>query len=265
MKSKKLLVVLTVVAMIAVFFVVMSVVFSVKDVDCKFHSFTGKQIVATDNQPTADQVLTLVGGKNIVSLSKQEFLAKVNLAFTEWHAFAVVKNFPNILDVHFVKRVPVAQLDINAETVCVDSFGFVVAKPTDESLVDITSAFDHFDVENCQLGAQLTFKDNSSNLRLKKVLCALTASWQCMLEFDEIPQALGEANVFLFDQENNMTINTRLGAKIVVNFVDDEFSAAMIDKIIDAFSIYYNHPELQKSGVVITIHKNGKITTPSAN
>ena len=197
MKSKKLLISLAVVAFVIVFIVVMIAVFAVDSVEVQYHDFNGDRVVVPSQGDgiVPDQILSLVKGKSTVFLSKANLIEEINKTYKEWHAFAVVKRFPNSVEVHFVKRTAIAKVNVGGKDKYIDSFGYVVAQPTDgTTCIDISSAFDNNTISDAMTydeGERLTFVDGSKNaIRLKAVLDAILSTWRCMVEIDDIDQIL---------------------------------------------------------------------------
>lgn len=257
MKNKKLLIVIAVVAVVVVVAVVMASVFSVQKIAFVYHSFDGQEVSAQDG-PTADEVLKISKGKSIVFLSKNKLLTEINKQYSKWHAFAIVKNFPNILEIHLVERLAVAKLDVNGVSVFVDSFGYITDTPENGRYLDITSAFMVREAKSVDVGRLLEFNDETSNVRFNQVLQAIVATWQCNLDYVEIPEILGSREVFTFDNDGNMTVNMLHGAKIFVKAPQTNLA----DRLIQAYSVYYNPTlDLQKEGIVITVSEDGKISS----
>lgn len=262
LKSKKLIILIAVVVAIIAVIAILASVFSVRQVSPVFHNFDGSETLPADDAPTADAVLKLSKGKSIFFLSKDKLLNDLNAQFPEWHAFAVVKNFPNILDVHFVKRQAAVKIDIGGNTVYVDSFGYVVEQPSEGNCVDISSVFEHRDTTLNEVGKKLQFTDANNNQRLSIVLEAIITSWRCNIELNEMPIVLGEENVFTFDGNGSLIVHTRANAQIKVM----DPSVDLTKRLLSAYSVYYNEKlNLQQDGVVITVEKNGNIITPNTN
>lgn len=269
MISKKLLTLIIVIAVLAVIFVVFAGVFSVRLVLPVYHSFEGGVETATDDAPTADDVLQLCKGKNILFLSKQEVIDQLNEKYPDWHAIGIVKNFPNILEVHFVKRVAVVSLKVDGASVYLDSFGYVVETPSADETpqLDITSAFEGTISKNSfsqnSVGKMLVFNSDTNNQRLSCVLESIMALWQCECEIENIPAVLGITSqnsdgttpkVFTFDDSGAMIITTGVGAKIYIM----DPTNTLTDKLINAFSAYCSDGNMQ-SGVVFEVYPDGRI------
>ncbi|MCM1195073.1 MAG: hypothetical protein NC099_03935 [Corallococcus sp.] len=258
MKSKKLIILLSAAAVFIAVIIIIASVFSVREVAVNFHNFAGSQTLPSEDSPTADDVLKISKGKSMFFASKDKILDALNKEHTQWHAFAVVKNFPDILEVHFVKREAVVKLDVSGHTVYIDSFGYVVSEPEREC-IDISSAFLNGVAENSGLGEKFKFVDSVNDARLTYILETIIASWQCNLELDDLPAVLGENNVFSFDENGNMLIKMRSGA--IIKVVSPETN--LTKRIISAYSMYYNNKEnVQQSGTLITVEPNGTIIVP---
>lgn len=252
-----------VIAVLVVIVVVFASVFSVRSVLPVYHKFDGGEMTATDGAPTADDVLKLVRGKNIFLLSKDDLLDQLNSLNSEWHAIGVVKSFPNILEVHFVKNVAIVEVTVSGSPVYLDCFGYVVSAPSeDEMPLNIDSAFNASDLfaQTNQLGSELVFTNEIYNQRLDYVLQAIMALWQCNCEIQNIPTVLGKTeNVFTFDDDGSMIITTGVGAKIYIM----EPASTLTDKIINAFSVYCSATsDYQRNGAVMKVYSNGTITGP---
>lgn len=260
MKSKKLIILISVVVVLITVVVILATVFSVKVVQPRFHNFiTGEEAIPNDT-PTADEILELCRGKNIFFMSKDKLMAELNKRFPDWHAFAIVKNFPNILDVHFVKRAFATKIDIGGNTVYIDTYGYVMSSPAETDYIDISSAFEHRDALICTVGEPLKFVDEASNSRLAVVLEAINASFNCYIDYEDVPVVIGGNDVFEFDADNNLIVNMPSRAKIKVEKPTVDLTA----RLQNAYSVYYNETKnLQKEGVVITVKENGSITTPN--
>lgn len=263
LKSKKLIILIAVLVAVVAVIVILATVFSVRQASPVIHNFDGSLALPPDDAPTASDILKLSGGKSIFFMSKDKLLSELNAKFDGWHAFAVVKNFPNIIDVHFVKRQAALKLDIGGSTVYVDSFGYVVNQPADASCIDVTSAFNYQSaVVVNEVGKPLQFEYDVNNQRLRIVLEAIIASWQCNIELGDIPVVLGEENVFTFDEYDNFIVHTRAGAQIKIA----EPSTNLTKRLLSAYGVYYTEKlNLQQQGVVITVDKNGKISTPNTD
>lgn len=264
MKSKKLLVLIAIVAVVIVLIVVLSAVFSVKSADnvrLVYHSFDGKQMLAPDEGAIdADSVFQLVKGKSLVFLSKTKLLNQINTTFTDWHAYAVVKNFPNIVEIHVVRCTAMLKIDVNGKEVYVDCFGYVMNEPENGRVIDVTSAFKGTDVSTLRAGEAIKFSVEENNVRLKYVLEALLATWQCNVEPSDLAALLGDVNVFSFDEDSNMIITPASGGTIKVLSPQTNLTK----RLIDAYGVYYNeYANLQSDEWVITVHEDGRITTPN--
>lgn len=261
-RSKKLLTLIIVVAVLIVIVVVLSSVFAVRQALPVYHNFEGGQVGSVEGAPTSDDILKLAKGSSILFLSKDKLVQELNSANTEWHAIGVVKDFPNIVEVHFVRRIAVVKVDIGGGDVYLDSFGFVVDAPTDGSKpLDITSALELPSVAKQNVkGQKFQFASETNNKRLECVLESIMALWQCKCEIVNIPTILGKSNVFTFGDDGAMTITTRVGAKIIVMSPESE---DLTDNLINAFSVYCDGTRnLATYGTQITVWPDGKVTTP---
>lgn len=259
-KSKKLIILISVVVVVIALIVILASVFAVRAVSPIYHNFDGSQTLPADGAPTADDVLKLSKGKSIFFMSKDKLLSDLNSKFPEWHAFAVVKNFPNSINVHFVKREAVVKVDVGGNTVYVDSFGYVVAQPSEDNCVDISSVLEYREASVNEQGKKLQFNAPESNQRMDIVLEAIIACWRCNIDLQDIPVVFGEENVFTFDNDGNFIVHTRANAQIKVVGP----STDLTNRLLKAYSVYYNEKlDLQQAGVVITVEKNGNIITPN--
>ena len=261
-KSRKLLISLAVVAVVVVIIVVLSAVLTVKKIVPVYHGFDGSEIIAPEGALAPDDLLSSYKGKSIVFLSKTNLMAELNTKYTRWHAFAVVKDFPNVVEIHFVRRTAIAcfQLSTGAP-VYVDCFGYVTEPST--NVIDITSAFNSRDVKEGDqnaVGTKFSFASDESNTRLGYILDSILATWQCWVEIGDVGQVLGETNVFTFNEEGSLVIHPRLNGYSVVQSPEVDLA----NRIIKAYSVYYNSDlNLHSDDITITVYKNGRISTPS--
>ncbi|MCH5151076.1 MAG: hypothetical protein J1F65_00220 [Clostridiales bacterium] len=263
MKSKKLLISLAVVAFVIVLIVVMIAVFSVKSVEVRYHDFSGREIVAVEGEGIVpDDILAMIKGNSTVFLSKTNLLNKINEAHGDWHAFAVVKNFPSMVEVHFVRRTVIAKMSIDGKDVYIDSFGYVVATPDQNDCVDITSAFVSPvpNTRTCEAGKPLEFVHEQYNAQLKYVLEAILTVWRCNVEVKNISLVLGDSDVFRVDSEGNLLISPKKGTGGTIKVISPETNLS--NRLIKGYSVYYNGVQRWVYGDVITVHKNGSITSP---
>lgn len=259
-KSKKLIILISVAVVIVAMIVILASVFAVRAVSPIYHNFDGSQTVPEDGAPTADDVLKFSKGKSIFFMSKDKLLADLNENFDEWHAFAVVKNFPNNINVHFVKREAVVKVDVGGNVVYVDSFGYVVSQPSEDNCVDISSVLEYRDASVNEKGKKLQFAAPESNARFDIVLEAIITCWRCSVDLQDIPVVFGGENVFSFDQDGNFIVHTSANAQIKIVAP----STDLTNRLLKAYSVYYNEKlDLQQAGVVITVEKNGNIITPN--
>ena len=263
MKSKKLLISLAVVAFVIVLIVVMIAVFSVKSVEVRYHDFSGREIVAVEGEGVVpDEILAMIKGNSTVFLSKTNLIDRINETHSEWHAFAVVKNFPSTVEVHFVRRTVIAKISIDGKDVYVDSFGYVVATPEQDACIDISSAFVSPvpSTKTCEEGKPLEFVHEQYNARLNYVLEAILAVWRCKVEVENIPLVLGQDNVFTFDGDGNMFISPKGGTGGTIKVISPETNLS--NRLIKGYGVYYNGAQSWDDHDVITVHKNGSITSP---
>ena len=264
MKSKKLLILIASIAAVVVVICILAAVFSIKNADSiqlVYHDFDGKTLAAPDEGGIApDDVLKFVKGKSAVFLSKTKLLNQVNVAFTNWHAFAVVKNFPNTVEIHLVKCTAMLKIDVNGKEVYVDCFGYVMNAPENGRVIDATSAFKGTDAQNMTVGEEFKFDVAENNVRLKYVLEALLATWQCNVDTDNLAALLGDVNVFSFDDDGAMLIKPASGGTIRVLSPQTNLT----QRLINAYGVYYNeYADLQDDSWVITVREDGTITTPN--
>ena len=261
-KSKKLIILISVLVVVIAIIVIMASVFAVRKVSLTFHNFDGSQALPGDDAPIADEVLKLCKGKSIFFMSKSKLINDLHSKYPEWHVYDIIKSFPNGITVHFVKREVACKLDIGGNTVYVDTYGYVVPTSNDYTCLDVSSAFEHRDVSVNEVGRTLQFADPANNSRLTVVLNAISATWRCYVELDEMPVVLGTADVFTFDKDGSFVINTGSGAKIKIV----EPSVDLAEHLFAAYSVYYNEKfNLQQGDVVITVEKDGKIITPNTD
>ena len=260
MRSKKLLISLIVVAAVVVAIVVLASVFTLKDVIVVCHNFAGDKITGSEDVPDEQDIADLFKGKSIVFLNKNSVIEELSKIYPDYHVVAVVKNPPNCLEVHFLKRTAVAKLDVGGKDVYLDSYGYQVAAPTDNTPIDITSAFATPIVQLESSTGPFQFENSVNNQRLSCILESLMALWRCRVESENYATILGSSNVFTFDSDGTMTITTRVGAQI--HFMNPQEN--LQEKFINAFSVYTsNAKDLQKQGVEITVLPDGKIITPA--
>lgn len=261
MKSKKMLTMLIVVAVLIVIVIVCASVFSLQSSLVICHNFEGGKITGVSGAPSENDIVELYKGKSILFLSKEKVIAELNEAYPEWHVIGIVKNFPNILEVHFVKRVAVVKLDVGGQSVYLDNFGYVVDAPqSSEEPIDISSAIETpGTVTVCEKGQKLKFASDTNNSRLNVILETVMALWQCKCDIENIPNLLGKENVFDFGEDGTLTVTMSSGAKI--SFMEP--TNILNQKFIDAFSVYCNDKyDLMREGVEITVWPDGKVTTP---
>ncbi|MDE7454377.1 MAG: hypothetical protein K2M64_00940, partial [Clostridia bacterium] len=230
-----------------------------RNAETTIRNFTGSGTLHTEGAPNPNDVLKFCKGKSIIFMSKNKLIDELNANFPEWHAIAVVKSFPNSVNVYFVKREAAIKIDIGGNYVYVDSFGYVVAEPI-YNCMDISSAFDYRDVTVNELGKKLQFKDDSNNTKFNIILQAIITNWRCYIDFEDMSSIMGASGVFEFDSTTgDFIINTLQGAKIkVVNPAEN-----LEKRLIAGYSVYYNDTvNLQKEGVLITVELD-KIITPN--
>ena len=264
MKIKKLLVLIASIAAVIVIIVILAAVFSIKSTDniqIVYHKFDGAQTVAPDEGGiTSDDVLPLVKGKSAVFLSKIKLLNQINTTFTNWHAYSVEKRFPNVVRIHVVECTAMLKVVVNGKEVFIDCFGYVMKEPENGRVIDATSAFKGTDTKALNYGEEIRFDVEENNVRLKYVLQALLAMWQCKVDVPNLPALLGDNNVFSFDEDNNFLITPSSGGTIKVLSP----STNLTERLIAAYSVYYNeYADLQDNSWVITVKADGTITTPN--
>ena len=266
MKSKKLLVSLAIVAAVVVIIVVMASTFSVRHVVIRYHKFDGKLTTVQEDSISEEVIEKIAKGKSTIFLSKTNFLAQVNVElknnYPQWHAFAVVKSFPNILEVHFVKRTAIAKLTTSEGVVYLDSFGYSVTEVPEYNCIDITSAFDATNPTEPDADGKFKFQSPEENKHLQYVLEAILATWQCFVEVEDMDDVLLPAGAFEFQSDGSMLIHPRLGGTIRLLAPETDLSA----RLQKAYAVYYNpSANLQQDDCVITVNKNGRISTLDPN
>ena len=248
-------------AAVVVVIVIMAAVFSVSSVELVYHDFDGTRIAAPDeNGLAANDVAKFAKGKSTIFLSKTKLLNQVNVTYTDWHAFAVVKNFPNIVEIHLVKRAAILKIDVNGEEVYLDSFGYVVNPPTSGRFIDATSAFNLTDAKTKELGKKFEFAVEENNSRLQCVLEALIATWQCKVDIENFPTILADKDVFIFDNDGAMLIKPNGGGTIRILSPETNLTK----RLIKAYGVYFNeYANLQGDEWTITVREDETITTPN--
>ena len=266
MKSKKLLVLLASLAAVIVVIVILAAVFAVHDVALVYHEFDGSQMAALDEGGIApNDVLKLAKGKSTVFLSKNKLLERINSTYTDWHAFAVVKDFPNKVEIHIVKRTAILKIDVGGKEVYIDSFGYVTNDPDpndpNSRYIDASSAFKTTtEAKTQQPGQKFEFAVAENNVRLQCILEALIATWQCNVDIPNLPTILAEQNVFEFDEDNNLLIKPNSGG--IIKIMSPETN--LTQRLIKAYGVYYNEQaNVQGNDWMITVRENGTITTPN--
>lgn len=258
MKSKKLLVSIAIVAVLIVVIVVMAAVLSVEQVVATYHAFDGSLMATPADGVAKDDIQSLAKGKSIVFLSKSKLINQFNEAYPEWHAFAVVKNFPNIVEIHLVRRTAVMKIEVSGAFVYVDSFGCVTKVPSEGNVIDVSSAFESRDATNAKVGEVFEFQLDENNARLQYILQAILATWQCNVEIEDMPEILGAENIFAFDDDGNMLISPRAGGTIKIISPEVDLSK----RLINAYGVYYNE-KIDLTNGVITVQENGSISSSS--
>lgn len=269
MKNKKLLVSLAIVAALVVFVVIMVAVFSVKGGYFVYHKFDGGLTMAPDGGVPAEVIEKVAKGKSTIFMSKTKLLAEINSKlktdYPDWRAFAVVKNFPNVLEIHLVKRTAIAkfQLGETGEYIYIDSFGCQVYEIPQYECVDISSAFKATDKATEQpADGTFRFESAESNMRLTYVLQAIMATWQCNIEIEEMNVVLDANKPFEFDSKGSLLIHPSQGGTIELQSPDTDLAK----RVHKAYGVYYNSSvDLQSDEWVITVYKNGRIKTPDPN
>lgn len=270
MKHKKLLVSLVIIAVVVVIIVIMASVFSVRHIYFNYHKFDGDLTMTGGSGVPVEIAEKIALGKSTIFLSKSILLKQVNSElrasseYNMWYAFAVVKSFPNVVDVHLVKVTAIAKIRLSTnEAIYIDSFGNQVPAP-DYDCIDITSAF----VDRKPVATQdgtLKFESNEDNQRLSYVLEAILATWQCYVEIEEMSNVLLPNNAFEFKIEDKipkMYVSMNLGGKIEIQYPDTNLT----ERLQSAYGVYYNKKyNLQKEGCVITVLRNGQVTTHDPN
>lgn len=256
MKSKKLLVSIAIVAVVIVVIVVMAAAFSVEQVVTTYHAFDGSLIAVPADGVAKDDIQSLAKGKSIVFLSKSKLIEQFNAEHPDWHAFAVVKNFPNIVEIHLVKRTAILKVDVSGGFVYVDSFGYVTNAPSEGSVVDVSSAFTNRDATNVKVGEVFRFETEENNARLQYILQSILATWQCYVEIADMPEILGSENIFTFDQDGNLLITPRAGGTIKI--ISPETN--LTKRLIAAYGVYYNE-KIDMTNGLITVQENGSISS----
>ncbi len=259
MKNKKLLISISVCVALILVVVLFTVLFSVSHCRLVFHNEDGEQIATPTDGPTSNDVLHYAKGANIFFMSKEDLLASLNgdEKFADWHALSVVKSFPNVVEVHLVRRVAVCSLLVNSQVVYIDTFGYVMSEDPSTPTIDITSAFSgNMSGIVCEAGKKLQFTSSSDNVRLSCILETVSAVWQLKYAFNDIAQLVDE---FSFDSTaDSMTIVTSHGAKIVVAQPTYHLSV----RLIKAFSVYQNGgTDMQSPETVIQVTVKGEIYT----
>lgn len=266
MKSKKLLILIASIAAVVVVICILAAVFSIKKADniqLVYHDFSGERIATPKGGIAADDVFTFAKGKSAIFLSKNKLLNQMNTTYTHWHAFAIVKNFPNNLEIHLVERTAILKIDVSGKEVYIDSFGYVVNPPDGGRYIDATSAFKSTtEAKSQQVGARFEFAVEENNVRLNYILEALLATWQCNVDIEDFPAILSENNVFAFDDDGAMLIRPSSGGTIKILSPATDLT----NHLIKAYGVYYNEfANVQDESWVITVKADGTVTTPNPN
>lgn len=256
MRTRRIIILIVVVAVIALIAVLFATVFSVRNVYVACYDQEGNAITVSVDMDIASAVLAEYQGSSIMTLSKDDVLDWINDNYSQLHALAVVKEFPNTLVVHLVEREAVYSIEVGATTVQIDSFGYVVeTTEIDYTLLDISSAFD-VPTSVCEVGKMLQFDDETNDARLAYIITTVNTIWQLQYNYSDVAWLV---DVIKFSSDNSvMTITTGSGAIIVVYAPQTDLNS----RLIDAFSVYANDTlNLQVEGAVISVLESGDIRT----
>ena len=273
MKHKKLLISLAIVAVVVVIVVVFASVFAIKEGFFLYHEFAGDLTAADQAGGVPSTIIDKIAkGKSTVFLSKENLLKEVNKElsanYPDWYAFAVVKNFPNVLEVHLVRVTAIAKLKLSTGYIYLDSFGRTVDESAGgANCIDITSAFVLGTLDPASEQPQdgtFKFAEPIQNKRLGYVLQAIMATWQCYVEIGEMKDFLKSDTPFEFNTDGSLLIHPGQGGTIEIQSPGTKLA----EHLQKAYSVYYNPKvDLQGDDWVITVLKSGKIKTkdPSKN
>lgn len=263
MKNKKLLIIIAVVVGVVALFVVLGVTFSVHEADVTFFCSDGSKYIIPQselNPPSADDVLGLAKGKSVFALNKKQLMGELNKKYHGWTAVGVVIGFPNKINVYFVYSEVCAKVATATAEVYIDANGNIVEHRDGVNCIDISSAFNSKTVVSTTVGTELNFGNSADNQRLGQVLQAISGMWQLQVDYDQMPEVFGTSGVFTFDDMGDMHIAVKKTATIVIKSPADGEDIA--SRVIKGFSVYFKADDnLQTSGVVITVTKDGRITT----
>jgi cell division septal protein FtsQ len=256
MINKKLLTLILVILAIVVCIVIFATVFTLRNVDLVYHNTNGDMIALPSDSMTGNDVLDLVGRRNIIFLSKSDAVDKLNTRYPKYHAIAIIKSFPSTITVHLVERSAVYFLDVNGG-IYIDSFGYVVESTTSEVVRLNVEVFPSGVAGTQTVGAKLKLNSTADSPRLDALLNTISAIWQVNYAYSDIPKILHRIE---FSAEPlKLVITTSAGATINVDAPEKNLS----ERLINALSVYFNSElDLQKSGVVINVSESGTIFTP---
>lgn len=262
-KNKKLLIIIAVAVGVVVLAVLLGVMFSVNQADVTFFCSDGTKYIVPQadlNPPSADDVLSLARGKSVFTLNKSQLIGELNKKYTGWTAVGVVISFPNKINVYFVYSEVCAKVATSSTVVYIDIAGNIVDHREGVNCIDITSAFNNKTVVSTTIGDKLDFGNSGDNGRLQQVLQAISAMWQLQVDYEQMPQVFGASGVFTFDEYGDMHISVKNTATIVIKSPSEGEDIG--SRVIKGFSVYFNADDnLQTSGVVITVTKDGRVTT----
>lgn len=257
MRNKKIITLISIVAVVVVLVVVLVTVFSVAHVTVAFYDYEGKAIAIPDDTaaPNNQDILDKFGGKGIVLLSKQDIVEYVNNNYPQYHALDVVKEFPNSITVHVVRREEVYVIASGSTNIYIDSFGYVLQDRINDTrpLFDISDVFIS-NIVSSTAGNKLTFATQSDNDRLSMIIEAVNTIWMLQYNYEDIP-ALIDSIVFSVDN-STMTLTTPTNTKIVVEQPNTDMPA----RLIKAISVYGEN-KINLVGKTITVPLKGNITT----
>lgn len=257
MKNKKLLITLAIVVAVAVVLILLFTLFNISTVNFVYYSSDNKAIATPADAPTTQELLSVYRGKSILLTSSNTLANLFNTNFTDFHAFEIIRSFPNSITIHIVRRTAAISITYGSQTVYLDVYGYVVPNAPEYETLDVTEAFiTSLSSATFEAGKKLQFESQTDNNRLSMVLQTVNAIWMLKYGYSDVASIL--SGITFNEVANQMLLQTSAGATIKVEQPDQN----LYQRLIDAFSVYFNESlDLQKPGVVITVTSQGKIIT----
>lgn len=242
MKTKRLVIIFSVLTALVLVIVLGSTVFTIQKAELVFKNELNENIEVPDrfSNLSASQLIGSVLGKSIFFVSEKNLIETIEKQFPYLNIIAIERLFPNCINFHCLERVPVMVIEKSGTKYLLDNEGFVVGTViTNAGYIELDNTSNAFSSLEVGTFAQVS---EQYGWKLDVILNVLGSIWELNYDTPEFSMVI---NNIVFE-DSNIKIATTTGSVIVLT----DCMLLTKEKMLEGYGVWQ---ENNRSGKVITV------------